>query len=237
MYKKPVDSGFSCALDLVKYIKQYEKQEKIENFFSISVAAYPEGHPNTINKFGEVENENDEVDFSKFKLTDSEKERVVQVGKELFVCSDADYENELKYLKEKVDAGANMIVTQMFYDAEVFISFMKKCRQIGIKVPIIPGIMCVTNYNGFKKMGALCKTRCPTEVKSIFEKAKDSSDNMKAAGIKVAANMCKKLLAAGVPGLHFYTLNLDEVVVGVLNELDLYKSNYGTVEEAKSALG
>lgn len=234
---KPVDSGFSCALDLVKYIKEYEARENLQGFFSITVAAYPEGHPNRINKFATLSNDEDVPDLSAYDLSDSEKLRVVQIGRDLLVCRDEDFAEEMKYLKEKVDAGASMIVTQMFYDADVFLAFVESCKAYGINVPVVPGIMLVTNYKGFKKMNALCKTRCPPEVQAAFEKAKDFNEEMKKAGIKVATKICKKLLASGVSGLHFYTLNLDDAVVGVLHKLDLFTQEYAQVTEIQETVG
>merc|ERR1711871_532015 len=117
-----VEGGFTCALDLVKYIRQ-----KHGDYFGISVAGYPEGHPNVIKPVGDRE------------LTASEKLRVVvqdemeetiledgtkrskPTGRKLtFVCSDEDFEKEMAYLKEKIDAGADFIITQMFFDVETF---------------------------------------------------------------------------------------------------------------------
>jgi methylenetetrahydrofolate reductase (NADPH) len=84
-------------------------------------------------------------------------------------------EDDLKYLKEKVDAGASLIVTQLFYDNQRFIDFVKKCRAIGIpeSVHILPGIMPVQNYNGFKKMTSFCKTFIPDELTEGLEQVKD----------------------------------------------------------------
>ena len=85
--------------------------------------------------------------------------------------------------------------------------------------------MC-SDYGGFKRMTALCKTRVPDEVRKVFFAAKDDPLKMKAAGIELGIKICKKLLEYGVPGLHFYTLNLDEVVVGILRGLELFEGEY-----------
>ena len=202
----PVESGFSCALDLIKYIKGQT------DFYNITVAAYPEGHPSRIKKVESRE------------LTDSEKGRSVTLEDGLYVCSDQDFVEEIAYLKEKVDAGASMIVTQMFYDVDTFLTFVKACRDAGITIPIIPGIMCVTSYGGFKRMASLCKTRIPEDVRKLFEDVKEDPVKVKAAGIQLGVQMCSKLLENGIQGLHFYTLNLDQVVVGILKGLDLYNT-------------
>ena len=119
----PVEGGFSCALDLVKHIRKLHG-----DYFGISVAGYPEGHPTVINAVAGRE------------LSDAEKGRVVSLPDGDFVCSDADFEKEIAYLKQKVDAGADFIITQMFFDTEVFIAFVAACRAAGITVPIMPGV-------------------------------------------------------------------------------------------------
>jgi methylenetetrahydrofolate reductase (NADPH) len=74
------------------------------------------------------------------------------VGEETWVCRDVDFAKEMAYLKQKVDAGADMIITQMFFDTPVFVTFVKACREMGIECPIIPGLMCIGNYGGFMRM-------------------------------------------------------------------------------------
>lgn len=73
-----------------------------------------------------------------------------------------DYANELAYLKSKVDAGGELIITQMFFDVAVFLAFVEDCRAVGITVPIMPGLMVIQAYGGFKRMAAFCKSRVPT---------------------------------------------------------------------------
>lgn len=101
------EGGFSCALDLVKHIRK-----EYGDYFCLAVAGYPEGHPNMIHK---VEDES--------ALTATEKARAVAMPDGLHVCSDADFAKEMEYLKAKVDAGADLIITQMFFDETVFIAF------------------------------------------------------------------------------------------------------------------
>jgi methylenetetrahydrofolate reductase (NADPH) len=83
-----------------------------------------------------------------------------------------DIELDLKYLKEKVDAGADFIITQLFYDTELFLNWVAKCREIGINVPILPGIMPIQSYAGFKRMTTLCQTRVPQYILSDLEPIK-----------------------------------------------------------------
>lgn len=133
--------------------------------------------------------------------------------------SAVDFETDLKYLKEKVDAGADFMISQLFYDVPQFIRFMARCREIGITVPIVPGIMPIQNYNSFMRMTTFCKTQIPDEILKSLEAIKADDEAVKAFGIELAARMCRQLLAAGCPGMHFYTLNLEKSVTNILSEL------------------
>jgi len=214
---KAAEGGFTCALDLVKYIREY-----FGNDFGISVAGYPEGHPNAISKI-----ENNQI------LTANEQNRCCIIDGVTYACLDADYEKELDYLKQKIDAGADFIITQMFFDADTFIAFVKDCRRKGINCPIVPGLMCINNYGGFKKMTGFCKTRVPMELAAKMETFKDTKDDpaVKQFGIEFGIEISKKLIDSGlVPGLHFYTLNLEFVVNGILNGLGLLNKVDGNAD-------
>jgi methylenetetrahydrofolate reductase (NADPH) len=134
-----------------------------------------------------------------------------------------DYDNELNYLKQKVDAGADIIITQMFFDVDVYLQFVRDCRAKGITVPIMPGIMLIQNYGGFKRMVVFCKSRVPGEIVDAVEAVKDDEAKLKELGIKIGADMCKKIVKAGILGLHLYTLNLEDGMNGILKEMGLYR--------------
>ena len=121
-----------------------------------------------------------------------------------------------------------MIITQMFLDAQVFLDFVEECKQYNIHVPVLPGIMCLNNFNGFQRMTALCKTRLPEGFMEEASKANTSDDAFKNWGIGKGVEMCRALLDGGAVGLHFYTLNLERVTVGILKGLGLI-----TPEQAK----
>jgi len=133
-------------------------------------------------------------------------------------------EKDLQYLKEKIDAGADFVITQLFYSVDLFLQWVDDCRKIGITCPIIPGIMPIQNYRGFKRMTGFCKTFVPQEILDALEPIKDDDAAVKAFGIDFGASMCRKLIAAGVPGLHFYTLNLERSVTKTLEKLGLIAS-------------
>ncbi|KAK9725304.1 hypothetical protein RND81_05G135100 [Saponaria officinalis] len=184
-----VEGGFACALDLVNHMRK-----KYGDYFGITVAGYPEAHPDAIEANG--------------------------------LATPESYANDLAYLKQKVDAGADLIVTQLFYDTDNFLKFVNDCRQIGINCPIVPGIMPINNYKGFVRMTGFCKTKIPQEVTDALEPIKDNEEAVKAYGIHLGTEMCKKILASGIKQLHLYTLNMEKSALAIL-------LNLGLIEESK----
>jgi len=115
----------------------------------------------------------------------------------------------------------DFIITQMFFDAAVFLKFVKDCREIGISCPIVPGLMCLNNYGGFDKMTKFCKTRVPDSLTKAMEPVnKTDRGEFQKFGIEFGTQLCRELLDSGdVSVLHFYTLNLEKVVYGILDNL------------------
>ena len=203
------DASLSCALDLVTYIRQRADGD----YFSLAVAGYPEGHPS---KMSLVE---DTSSLSEAELLRCSTD-VDEAGKSLtYVCRDADYAAELGYLKRKVDAGASLIVTQMFFDCEVFITFVRDCRAAGILCPILPGIMCISAFGGFVRMAKFCKSRVPLALASGLEAIKDDEAAVREFGIQYGEEMCRSLVQAGACGLHFYTLNSSVVTRAIVERI------------------
>ncbi|KAH9884797.1 methylenetetrahydrofolate reduct [Cubamyces lactineus] len=130
---------------------------------------------------------------------------------------------EMGYLKEKVDAGANFIFTQMFYDVDMFIDWVKAARAAGITVPIVPGIMPIQTWNGFQKATSLAKITVPQSFLDALEPHKNNDEKVREIGTKLVADMCRRILAAdiGIRGLHFYTMNLEKGCRLLLEELNL----------------
>lgn len=137
------------------------------------------------------------------------------------VQMDKNYWENMAYLKEKVDAGGDMVITQLFYDVDQFLKFVGDCKTIGITAPIIPGIMPIMTYGGFKRMTGFCKTRVPPAVMEIVEANKDNEEAIKNYGIEMGAEMCRRLLDAGVPGIHLYSLNLEKSVLAILQRMGI----------------
>lgn len=128
-------------------------------------------------------------------------------------------QDDIKFLKEKVDAGADFIMTQMFYDVSLFLQWRTQCRAAGIVCPIIPGIMPIQNYTGFMRMTSFCRTNVPPGILESLHPIRDDDSRVKQYGIDLAINMCKELLNNQVEGLHFYTLNLERSVTQILEGL------------------
>jgi methylenetetrahydrofolate reductase (NADPH) len=133
------------------------------------------------------------------------------------VSPEADLEN----LKRKCDAGGDVIVTQLFYDNADFFRFRDRCAALGIRAPIVPGVMPVTNYAQIRRIATLCKARLPDEFTRAFEAAGDDEAAQFEAGVDFATRQVRELLDAGVPGIHFYVLNKSPATVRVLEQAEL----------------
>jgi methylenetetrahydrofolate reductase (NADPH) len=128
-------------------------------------------------------------------------------------------EEDMKYLKRKVDAGANFLITQLFFDNRDYFSFVDEARAAGIDVPIIPGIWPVTNYKQIKRIADLCKSRFPERFERELDERKDDETATTDLGVAYATLQCVELLAKGAPGIHFYTLNKSPATRAILAAL------------------
>ncbi|TFY82555.1 hypothetical protein EWM64_g1450 [Hericium alpestre] len=174
----PTDPRFTHAIDLVSYI---HSNPEYSDWFSVGVAAYPDGHSDRV-------------------LSEDE---------------------ELNYLKAKVDAGADFIITQLFYDVDNFLRWKDKVRRKGIDVPIIPGIMPIQTYSSFRRLTKLCGTHIPPSLEADLEPIKHDDSKVKEYGITLAIKMIKRMVnEGGIRGFHFCTLNLENSVQRILESLD-----------------
>ncbi|XP_032863724.2 methylenetetrahydrofolate reductase isoform X2 [Tyto alba] len=136
------------------------------------------------------------------------------------------YEADLRHLKEKVLAGADFIITQLFFRPETFLKFMKDCQAIGITCPIIPGIFPIQGYHSLRQLVKLSKLEVPQEIKDVIEPIKDNDAAIRNYGVELAVTMCRELLDSGmVHGLHFYTLNREVATTEVLKRLGIWKED------------
>jgi methylenetetrahydrofolate reductase (NADPH) len=130
----------------------------------------------------------------------------------------ANRKTDLRYLKQKVDAGAEYIVTQMFFDNQVYFRFVEECRAAGINVPIIPGIKPLTTKSQTRILPSMFHIDIPSDLYDEVEKCLTNQDAMK-VGTEWCIQQCKELVAAGVPSIHFYTMGRSEATKAVASEV------------------
>lgn len=164
-------SGYQYADQLVEGLKK-------RHDFDISVAAYPEAHP-------EARSADDDID----------------------------------HLKRKLDAGATQAITQFFFDVDVYLRFVEKCRKRGIDAEIIPGILPVTNVAQLKKFAGMCGTAVPPWMDKLFSGLDEKPELRHLISAMVAAEQCRMLMLAGVTNFHFYTLNRAELTQAICHIL------------------
>lgn len=130
-------------------------------------------------------------------------------------------EADLLNFKKKVDAGANSAITQYFFNADAYFYFVERVEKMGIHIPLVPGIMPITNYSSLVRFSDMCGAEIPRWIKKQLEAYADDSASILAFGEQVVTEMCERLLAAGAPGLHFYTLNQAEPSLKIWDNLGL----------------
>jgi methylenetetrahydrofolate reductase (NADPH) len=132
-------------------------------------------------------------------------------------------EDDLRYLKEKVDAGVGYLITQLFFDNALYYDFVARARAIGIEVPIVPGIMPITSYKQIARITSMCGSSMPEYVLGELEERRGSSEAITEFGVAYATMQCADLLAQGAPGIHFYTLNRSPATRAILSALRLWR--------------
>lgn len=130
-------------------------------------------------------------------------------------------EMDMLYTKEKVEAGADFLITQMFFDNSFFYGFLERSQKLGIDVPIIPGIMPITDFERIEQLSHMCGASIPPRLDKLIEKYADSAEGAREAGIDYTTKQCKDLIENGVQYFHFYTLNHWEAVTEIITNLSL----------------
>ena len=126
---------------------------------------------------------------------------------------------DLENLKRKVDAGADAIFTQLFFDNNNFFSFRDRCEKMGITIPIVPGIMPITDFARMKRITSMCGTIFPEDLSSELEAVKDDAEAQFEIGVNYAIAQCAELRANNVPGIHFYALNKSQACQKILESM------------------
>ena len=130
-----------------------------------------------------------------------------------------DKETDWAYLQEKVKAGADLIITQLFFENEYFFDFEEKMRERGVSVPIIPGIMPMTNYQQILRFTRVCGASIPDTVVRDLEAIQNQPELVHRYGVEYATEQCRGLIEHGVPGVHFYTLNRSRATQEIIERL------------------
>jgi len=116
-------------------------------------------------------------------------------------------QDDLQNFARKIQAGANAAITQYFYNADAYFDFLDNARKLGVDVPVVPGIMPITNYTQLMRFSDMCGAEIPRWVRNKLASFGDDSASIKAFGLDVVTSLCERLLAGGAPGLHFYSMN------------------------------
>ena len=170
---RPHPGGYAFAADLVAGLKRVAD-------FEISVAAYPEMHPEARDAAADLDN-----------------------------------------LKRKLDAGATRAITQYFFEVETYLRYLDRVRAAGIHVPVVPGILPVTNFAQVKRFSAMCGATVPGWMADLFDGLDEDPETRKLVAASIAAEQCRALQANGVDEFHFYTLNRANLTYAIARILGL----------------
>ena len=130
-------------------------------------------------------------------------------------------QDDLQNFKRKVEAGADSVITQYFYNADAYFSFIDACEAMGIGVPIVPGIMPINKFSQLARFSDTCGAEIPRWIRKKLESYGDDSASIRAFGLDIVTDLCDRLLSAGAPGLHFYTLNSAGLTTTIWQRLGL----------------
>ncbi|MEW5057489.1 methylenetetrahydrofolate reductase [NAD(P)H] [Cycloclasticus sp. 46_83_sub15_T18] len=128
-------------------------------------------------------------------------------------------QTDLANFKQKVEAGANSAITQYFFNFEAYVRFVEDCDKMGLTVPIVPGIMPITNYSQLARFSDMCGSEIPRWIAKRLEGFADDRESIKAFGTDVVSELCQSLLDYGCPGLHFYSMNQAESSLAICRNL------------------
>ena len=134
-----------------------------------------------------------------------------------------DLAHDLRFLKEKIAAGVSLLITQLFFDNDQYFRFVEEARGAGIEVPILPGVMPITDLRQIKTITGMCGATIPQALREALEWRSHDADAVLQLGVSYATLQCAELLARGAPGIHFYTLNRSHATRAILSALKLLR--------------
>jgi methylenetetrahydrofolate reductase (NADPH) len=186
----PGVQDFIFANELVRYIRKIT-----DDYFHISVAAYPEFHPEAVTPLRDLEN-----------------------------------------FKRKVEAGANNAITQCFFNSDAYFQFLDSCENLAISIPIVPGILPITDYNRLLRFSKTCGVEIPLWLRKRLEQYQSNIPYLQDLGIEITTKLCEQLLNGGVKHLHFYTLNQTEPTTLILKNLQHFSVASSVAENLGPAI-
>ena len=208
---------YTCVGATREKVKQdlnFFEEKNIENLILLR-GDPPKGETNFTNKGGDFQYASDLIDF----VAKEDRFCIAAAGYPEAHPESESLDRDLEYLKFKVDKGVDFVVTQLFFDNRYYFDFVERARKAGIDVPIIPGIMPITNFKQIKKFTQMCGSKIPYELVQKLEPYQDKLNKTYDIGVEFAINQCKELLESGAPGLHFYTLNKSRATVDIYSSI------------------
>ncbi len=138
--------------------------------------------------------------------------------------------DDVMNLQRKYEAGANSAITQYFFNPDAYFYYLDDCAQLGINIPVVPGIMPITQFSSLARFSDVCGAEIPRWIRKRLESYGDDIASIQAFGLEVVVKLCERLLAGGAPGLHFYTLNKDKASVEIIKQLRILDIKNKTVQ-------
>ena len=215
-YNMPVATHLTCVGSTVDQLRSYLERARILGVHNVVALRGdpPQGETTFRAVAGGFSYANQLVEFIRSEFADMGIAVAGYPETHVEAPSPAD---DLANLKRKVDAGADAVITQLFYDNADFFAFRDKCEALGIKVPLVPGLLPVTNGAQIQRITSLCGAKLPAEFLAALSRHEDGSAGQFEVGVEFAAKQTAELVAAGVPGIHYYVLNKSEATERVLN--------------------
>jgi methylenetetrahydrofolate reductase (NADPH) len=178
--------------------------------------------PSGMQEAGEFRHANELVEFIRSETADHFHIEVAAYPE--FHPQARNAEQDLLNFKRKVEAGANSAITQYFFNPDAYFHFVDDCERLGVTLPIVPGIMPITNYTQLARFSDMCGAEIPRWIRKRLESFGDDKASIRAFGEDVVSELCHQLLEAGAPGIHFYTMNLASPTLAIWNNLGLSTS-------------
>ncbi|HRD66486.1 MAG TPA: methylenetetrahydrofolate reductase [NAD(P)H] [Candidatus Competibacter sp.] len=175
--------------------------------------------PSGMREFGEFRYANELVAFIRAETGDHFHIEVAAYPE--FHPQATSTERDVLNFKRKVEAGANSAITQYFYNSDSYFRFVDDCEKLGLDLPIVPGIMPITNFTQLARFSDNCGAEIPRWIRKRLESFGDDRDAIRAYGLDVVADLCQRLLDGGAPGLHFYTMNQAGPTLAICERLGL----------------